>query len=40
MATATPMTAAAMMMLRRGRTRRHGESAGNQGRNCEEIHEL
>lgn len=39
-AAAMPMAAAAMKMLRRGWAWRHGESAGNQGRDCEEFHEF
>jgi hypothetical protein len=31
---------AVMMMLRRGRTRRHGEGAGDQGCDCEKFHEF
>jgi hypothetical protein len=29
-----------MMMLSRGRTRRHGKRAGNQNRDCEKLHEF
>jgi hypothetical protein len=32
--------AAAMMMLSRGGTGRHGEGAGNEGRDCEKSHEF